>query len=344
MPRPTIRDVAKRAGVGIGTVSRVLNNSSQVSPATQARVLEAIEALDFKPSQVARQLPRKLKLHNIGVITHSQFNYDSFTARLHGVQSGLMDADVPYEIILYNVSSLARYDERLHTITSAGPVEGLLVIDLDLHDRHRALLDRNSIPYVGLNELQGRDWPCIGCDNTTGSIMATRHLIELGHTRIAYVGDEFHDEYEFYTSRERFEGYRTALAEAGLPFNEAYVRLGPFGDETARRLTVDLLALDEPPTAIFAMSDTQALGCITAAREAGWRVPDDLSVIGYDNLSIARHAALTSVEQHLETGGRSGARYLLSLIRGDPHAVKPALPPLKIIQRSTTAPPRPHRP
>lgn len=336
MSRTTIRDVAKRAGVGIGTVSRVLNNSPQVSEATQARVLEAINELDFKPSHVARQLPRKTKLHNIGVITHSWFSYDSFTARLRGVQSGLLELDEPYELILYNVSSLENYDERLQTITAAGPVEGLLVIDLDLTEDHRSLLDRNGIPYVGLNERQKREWPGIGCNNRIGSYMATQHLIDLGHHRIAYIGDEFYDHYGFFTSRERFEGYEKALHDAEIPLSDEYVCLGPFGDDTARQLAADLLSLPEPPTAIFAMSDTQALGCITAAREAGFSVPDDLSVIGYDNLNIALHANLTTIDQHLERGGLYGVRYLMALIHKEPHPVKPALPPLRLIQRGTT--------
>jgi DNA-binding LacI/PurR family transcriptional regulator len=169
--------------------------------------------------------------------------------------------------------------------------------------------------------------------------MATQHLIDLGHHRIAYVGDKFHDGYGFSTSRERFEGYEKALHDAGIPLNHHYIQLGPFGDETASGLTQELLTLDAPPTAIFAMSDTQALGCITAAREAGWRVPEDLSVIGYDNLSISLHADLSTVDQHLERGGRYGVRYLLAIIDKQPNPIKPALPPLRVIQRGTTAPP-----
>ncbi len=339
MSRPTIRDVAKRAGVGIGTVSRVLNNSKQVSKATQARVLKAIDDLGFKPSHVARQLPRKTRLHNIGVITHSWFNYDSFSARLRGVQRGLLELEAPFELILYNVSSLKSYDERLKTITVAGPVEGLLVIDLDISEEHRKMLDRTNIPYVGLNERQGRNWPTLGCDNHIGSQMAVQHLIDLGHERIAYVGDEFLDSYGFFTSSERFEGYKRALEDAGLPVLEKYVRLGPFGDEVAQRITPDLLALKTPPTAIFAMSDTQALGCIAAARNAGLRVPDDLSVIGYDNINLARYTGLTTVNQHLETGGSYGIHYLISLINRDKDSEKPKLPALEVVERATTCPP-----
>lgn len=333
--------MAKRAGVGIGTVSRVLNNSEQVSPATQARVLAAMQELDFKPSPIARQLPRKQKTRSIGVITHSFFNYDSFMARLRGVQRGLNEADAAYELVLYNATSLRSYDERLQAISAGGPVEGLVIIDLRLDDEHRTALDRAGIPYVGLNEHLDNTWPTIGCDNKVGGYLATRHLIELGHQRIAYVGDEFLDTYGFFTSSQRFAGFSRAMEEAKLPIVDAYTRLGPFGDDVARALTAELLTMETPPTAIFAMSDTQALGCMAAAREAGLRVPDDLSIIGYDNLDIAYYTNLTTIDQHLERGGRSGIRYLLARIDNAPHIVKPALPPLKVVVRGTTAPPPP---
>lgn len=336
MSRPTIRDVARRARVGIGTVSRVLNNSPQVSDGTRERVLKAIEELNFKPSVTARQLPRGAQLHNIGVITQPFFNYYSFVERLRGVQRGLAATDDNYELILYNVSSLENYDERLKVIARAAPVEGLLVIDLDLAEEYRAVLDRAGIAYVGINEFQDRDWPCIGCDNEAGGALATQYLIDLGHRHIAYLGDEFLDEYGFFTSSERYEGYRRALAAHDLPLRDDYVCLGPFGYDEARVRTAQLLHDAPLVTAIFVMSDLQALGCMAAIRDAGLRVPEDISVMGYDDLEISRHTRLTTVRQHLEAGGMHALEYLLALMRGERDAPLPQLPPLEIVARGTT--------
>jgi DNA-binding LacI/PurR family transcriptional regulator len=338
--RPTILDVAKKAGVGVGTVSRVLNNSPRVSPTTRQKVLEAIQELGFKPSAVARQLPRKTQLRNIGVITQPFVSYYSFVERLRGVQQVLWQDDPDYELVLYNISSGRSYNDRLQSIARSGAVEGLLIIDLDLNDDQIELLNGANIPVVGLNQFQDRAWPCIGCDNLVGATLATNYLIELGYRRIAYVGDEFIDEYGFYTSAERYEGYKNALAAADIPLDESLVWLGrPYGFETARVLTANLLRQANQPDAIFAMSDIQALGCIAAIKTAGLRIPEDIAVIGYDNLETSFHTGLTTVNQNLELSGRLGIDYLLKLVTHRDPGPPPAMPPLEVIPRQTTRDP-----
>ncbi|GAB4573732.1 MAG: LacI family DNA-binding transcriptional regulator [Anaerolineae bacterium] len=340
MARPTILDVARKAGVGVGTVSRVLNNSPRVSPATRQRVLNAIKELDFRPNTVARQLPRKTRLRNIGVITQPFINHHSFVERLRGVQRVLGQTARRYELVLYNISSLDHLDERLVTIARTGSVDGLLLIDLDLTPEQVELLTSANIPFVGLNQFQDRDWPCIGSDNEAGGRLAASYLIELGHRQIAYVGDEFvSQELAFTTSAERFAGFRAVMEEHGLSLPEDYVQLGPYGYDTARELTHRLLALPTPPTAIFAMSDMQALGCIAAVRAAGLRVPDDISVIGYDNLEISFHTGLTTINQNLELNGRLGIEYLLKMLsKGARPVPVPQMPPLEVVERQTTRP------
>jgi LacI family transcriptional regulator len=337
MSSPTIRDVAKKAGVGIGTVSRVLNNHPMVTAATRKRVLEAIADLGFKPNALARQLPRRTRIQNIGVITQPFANYRSFSERLRGVQRAMGDLETEYELVLYRVSSLPRYEERLSAIAQHGMVDGLIIIDLDLSDEQKQLLQQAKIPFVGLNHFQNRDWPCIGANNIDGGYLATRHLLELDHTRIGYVGDEFYDSYGFTTSGERFQGYQQALEEQSINVRQDYVALGNHDYEAARHLAASLLVLPDRPTAIFAMSDIQALGCISAARDAGLRVPDDVSVIGYDDLEISFHSGLTTVRQHLELGGRIALEYLIRLMRGEQSAEPDTLPPLEVIARQTTS-------
>jgi DNA-binding LacI/PurR family transcriptional regulator len=338
MPSPTIRDVAKKAGVGIGTVSRVLNNSPRVTPETRKRVLEAIAELGFKPNSVARMLPRKTRIHNIGVITQPFVNFRAFAERLRGVQRALFEQEANYELVLYSVSSLPHYDERLHTIVQTGAVEGLIIIDLDLFEGQKQLLRDARLPFVGLNHFLDRDWPCVGSDNFAGGYMATRHLLELGHHKIGYLGDEFVDIFDFNTSFERFEGCKRALKEAGMVIPDHYVKLGMHDYSVAKGQAAELLRQPDRPSAIFAMSDIQALACIAAARELGLRIPDDLSVIGYDDLEMSMHAGLTTVRQHLELSGRIGLEYLLGVFNGDDRP-PPPLPPLEVIVRQTTQAP-----
>ncbi|MBX3066339.1 MAG: LacI family DNA-binding transcriptional regulator [Anaerolineae bacterium] len=337
MTRPTIRDVAQKAGVGIGTVSRVLNHAHLVSPETRKLVMDAITEMGFRPNTIARQLPRKTRVHNIGVITHKFLYYRAFAERLRGMQSALQEIDNTYELVLYSVSSLEHYDERLKTIIQTSAVEGLVIIDLDLTEQQIQLLESAGMPLVGINHFQNREWTCIGTNNFEGGYMATNHLLDLGHTRIAYVGDEFEDVYfKFNSSYERFVGFQRAMLERKLPVRQEYVRLGLHNFEVAKALATDLLKLPNPPTAIFAMSDFQALGCIRAARDMGLRVPEDLSVIGYDDVEMSYHTDLTTVRQHLELSGTVSIHYLLGWVKGEKPTHSPTLPALELVIRQTT--------
>jgi DNA-binding LacI/PurR family transcriptional regulator len=331
----TIYDVAKKAGVGIGTVSRVLNNNAQVRPATRHLVLEAIKDLDFKPSSVARQLSLQRQVKHIGVITQPFINYYSFSERLRGIQKSLDEQNSSYELLLYTVSSLEHYQTQLETIVKTRAVEGLMIIDLELSSQQQALLSSAALPVVGVNHLQLQNWPCVGTNNLEGGYVATKYLLGLGHERIAYVGDEFVADYTQNTSEERYLGFEKALEEAGLTVPEGYVSLGRFDYEVAKTNALELLKLPTPPTAIFAMSDIQALACIAAAREAGKSVPGDLSVIGYDDLDLSYHTGLTTVRQHLELSGQKGLEHLLALLGGKKIS-PPKLPKPEVVVRQTT--------
>lgn len=334
---PTIRDVARIAGVGVGTVSRVLNNSSQVSPETQEKVMGAIRLLGFRRSKVARQLSTGVQHRNVGVILPF-VTHPSFIERLRGIQQALDDQDNDFNLILYNVSEPARYHEQILAIIEQAAIDALLIATLIISDKQRELLNQAGIPFVTLSDACSGDLNCISPDNVTGGYIATQHLLELGHHRIAYVGDEFPNVYGFPTSGLRYEGFRSALEAYGTAHRSDYVRLGVHGEETAHQLTKQLLALPEPPTAIFAMSDIQAVGCISAIREAGLRVPEDISVIGFDDVQLSRYIGLTTVRQHLEQGGYLGMQLLLDMLMTPGHSVSRQLPPLELVVRGTTQP------
>lgn len=336
MNKVTIRDVAKVAGVGIGTVSRVLNNSPQVSVDTRQHVLAIIDELGFKPDTVARQLARKARFQYIGIITRPFFNYDSFTARLRGVQTVLQRHD-DYEMMLFSLSSGRDYHERLMSIITTRTIDGLLVIDLNLSNEQKDALRMANMPFVGLNHFTAPDWLCIGTDNVKGGYLATRHLLELGHRRIGYVGDYLVDPDGFITSAQRYNGYVKALREYGIKVNSKLTQFGLYGYDAAREMAARMLALKHPPTAIFAMSDTQALGCMDAIADAGLRVPEDISIIGYDDVEMSRHIGLTTISQHLELSGSVGTEYLLHLLHGEDPGDTPALPDPELIIRRTTS-------
>jgi DNA-binding LacI/PurR family transcriptional regulator len=169
--------------------------------------------------------------------------------------------------------------------------------------------------------------------------MATQHLIELGHTRIAYISDPLESPFRFTSSLHRYQGYRQALDGAGMPFRPEYHRWAEHGEEQARDMARCLLDLAEPPTAIFAASDTQAMGVIQAARDADLQIPENLSVIGYDDIQAAEYMGLTTVRQLLFESGQQGVELLLETLENSQADPVHKVLPTELIVRGTTAPP-----
>jgi DNA-binding LacI/PurR family transcriptional regulator len=200
------------------------------------------------------------------------------------------------------------------------------------------LLEQSSVPFVTLSDLGGNELNCISQDNVDGGYLATQHLLELGHRRIAYVGDQFTVSYGFpaKTSELRYKGYLSALEHYGIPCRSEYVCLGEHGEETAYKLTEQILRLPEPPTAIFAMSDLQAVGCLQAIYQAHLRVPEDIAVIGFDDVQFSRYVGLTTVRQHLELSGYLGMELLINMLTAPEDVAPRRLPPLELIVRATT--------
>ncbi len=176
----------------------------------------------------------------------------------------------------------------------------------------------------------------------TGGALATEYLLKLGHRRVAYVGDAFPSPTGFSTSQKRYEGYQQALYKHSVPLNPDYVQLGEHDKEVAYELTMTLLHLSQPPTAIFCMSDIQALACLAAIRDAGLKVPQDISLIGFDDIEISALMGLTTVRQHLEEAGYLAMKLMLRLAE-EPYVeqatlrkVVPLLPGFEVIERQTT--------
>jgi len=331
---PTIKDVAARAGVGVGTVSRVLNDHPAVTTATRQRVRTAMEDLDFHPNRAARALSRQ-RSGAIAVIVPF-VTQPSSVERLRGVLSVIDDS--PFEVVLYGVDFSERRHQRLSRIFRPNVADGLLVVSLRLLADEVHRLEEAVIPTVAI-DAGVESLPSVVVDDIAGGHLAAQHLLDLGHRRIAYIGDAVEPRFGWTSSTRRLLGLSHALAAADAELLAELVREGPHGRESAIALATELLRLPEPPTAIFAHSDTQALGVLEAAEALGWRVPQDVSVIGFDDVESARYAGLTTVRQPLFESGRLGASMLLDALSGirvdpAPHVELP----LEIVVRRTTAP------
>ena len=338
MSSRTLRDVAIHAGVSKATASRVLNGSRQVDPDTRERVLRAMSELDYTPSNAARRLSIGRTL-TISVVI-SFLTRPQAAERLRGVEAVLSDSE--FDLVIHNVETVEKRDQYLQGLALAQRTDGLLVVSLPPRDEDARRLSSAAIPVVVIDAhspaVEGL--PHVSGDDIAGGEAATRHLLDLGHRRIAFVGDEFDNPFGFTSSRHRYLGYERALADAGVELRPDDVALGAHSRYEARELAARLLAAPVRPSAIFAASDTQALGVISAAHEAGLRVPDDLSVVGYDDIEIADYVGLTTVGQRLFESGRLGAELLLREIRA-----RSATPPSivlapEVVVRGTTAPPK----
>ena len=331
----TIRDVARRAGVGSGTVSRVLNDSPRVDPATRRRILAAIAELDYEPNPSARRLSLGKTL-TIGVVVVF-LTRPSVVERLRGVELVLSRSG--YDLTIVNVETAERRATVLRDIARPDRVDGLIIMSLSPHKEEVERIRQLGLPVVLLGAFHRR-LPRIVIDDVTGGRMACQHLIDLGHTDIGFIGNHPSSPFGISSSRLRHRGVQQALAAVGGSLRSDYVRIGELSQHRARELTLQLLCLPVPPTAIVCATDTQAFGALGAAKQAGFRVPEDLSIVGYDDLEIASYIGLTTIRQPLFESGVRSAQLLLAQLRGEEVGpVREALP-IELVVRATTGPPR----
>lgn len=329
----TIHEVAKRAGVGIGTVSSVLNNSRPVNEATRQKVLTAIEELDFVPNPSGRRLSMG-KTHTIGVVIPF-FTTASQIERLRGVMSVIASSD--YDISLFAVETVAQRNKVLQTVPRRGRVDGLLIFSLNPTDDDIRRIFQENIPTV-LVETAHPNLPYVFVDDVVGAQTAVQHLIDLGHSKIAYISDYLDDPFGIF-SRNRYLGYYQAHEAAGFSIRPEYHLQNEHSRENGRRMALDLLSLPDPPTAIFAFSDELALGVLEAARDLNLNVPGNLSVIGYDDIELAHFAQLTTIRQYLFESGVQGVELLLDAIDNSETSLTQLQLSTELIIRRTTAPP-----
>jgi DNA-binding LacI/PurR family transcriptional regulator len=329
-----IAEVAAAAGVGVGTVSRVLNGSQEVRDSTRRRVLAVMERLDYRPSRLASGL--SLGTTRAVAVLVPFLTRPSVVARLAGVLAVLDHEGL--DPLVCSVDTPEQRDRHLAAFAERHRADGMLAVSLPLRREHVTCLRSQRVPLVAV-DADCPGVPRVVVDNAAGGRMATEYLVRLGHTRIAFVGDRPNKAMGFVSTRRRMAGYREALRAHGIPRDPSLEQRGPHGAAWSAAAIEALLRGPTPPTAVFAASDTQALGVLRAAERAGRRVPEDLSVVGFDDIEAAGLLGLSTVRQPLQRSGELGARLLCDLLRGvEPQAQRTVLP-LDLVARASAAPP-----
>jgi DNA-binding LacI/PurR family transcriptional regulator len=330
----TIADVARLAGVGRGTVSRVLNERANVDPETRARVLAAIKHLDFVPSPTARRLSLR-RTQTVAVILPF-LTRPSAVERLRGIEFALVQAG--FDMIVFNVETVERRDAVFHDLPRAERVDGLIIVSLSPHPTELERIERSGLTAV-LVDAHHRALPRVVADDVRGGRLATEHLISLGHRRVAFIGDLPRTPLAFTSSRLRLTGARRAMERAGLTLPDRCIGIGDHSRHRAAELAMRMLTHRLPPTAIVCASDTQAAGVLEAARAIGLSVPGDLSVTGYDDLELADHLGLTTVHQPLFDSGIRAVQRLLIGLDGQPMTPLREVQAIGLVVRNTTSAP-----
>jgi DNA-binding LacI/PurR family transcriptional regulator len=334
----TIRDVARRAGVSVATASRALNGSQVVNARTRERILAVMEELAFTPSPAARRLSLGRTM-TVGVVV-SFLTRPQAAERLRGIDAVL--ADGGFDLVIYNVESVQKRDHYLSTLVEPHRADGLLVVSLPPPRDVVGVLAQASVPivFIDVHVPAVATMPRVVGDDVAGGAIAARHLLELGHRSIGFIGDAANNPFGFTSSQDREAGVTAELTSAGVEVPPAWIGHGAHGRYEARDLALRMLTASNRPTAIVAASDTQALGVLAAAHEAGLNVPDDLSVIGYDDVEAADYVGLTTIRQQLFESGRRGALLLLAEIERRSEAAPIAHLAPELVVRATTAPPK----
>jgi DNA-binding LacI/PurR family transcriptional regulator len=338
--QPTIKDVAAQAGVSRQTVSRVLNDKPEVAPETRARVQDAIAALGYRPNLAARSMVVGRSC-SLGCISPSLTDH-TFASMIESAQDEARRRG--YFMLTGSAPTVADVEPLLEEMLRR-QVDGLLAIDPCADGRHRVLypLIRRGVPLVYLSSA-----PCdeqvslIRCDDDDAGYQATLYLLDLGHRAIATILGPDHEQCTF----DRLDGYQRALVQAGLEPEPPLAVAGDWSAASGYRAARQLLAARRPFTAIFSQNDQMAVGAIRALREAGCRVPDHVSVIGFDDIPLASYfdPPLTTIRQPMEEFGRLGARMLIKAMDDPTRPAEQILLPGQLIIRASCSLPVVHPP
>jgi LacI family transcriptional regulator len=330
--RVTITDVAREAGVSVATVSKVINGRDGIARSTAARVQQVVTDLGYESSLVARSL-RSHRTHVLGILV-AEFEPFS-TEILKGAGAAL--APTPYALLAYTggggPAAQPGWEQRYLSRLSGTLIDGAVLVTPTVVEVDAGVPVVAVDPHAGPGGL-----PTVDSDNQHGAVLAVRHLLALGHRRIGFLGGRP----DLESSRLREAGYRQALAEAGVDIDPRLMHVAEYRRDAAAAPTAAMLALDDPPTAVFAANDLSAMGILDAAHRLGHRVPEDLSVVGFDDIpeSASTTPPLTTVRQEIQQLGAGAVELLLRLVDGTPVEQEHVRLLTTLVPRGSTAAPR----
>jgi LacI family transcriptional regulator len=304
----TIQDVAKTAKVSVSTVSRVLNGKVDVASETQDRILAVISKLGYTSNLAARSM-RSHKKNLIGLVVPDFGLYS--VEIMKGVNRAI--AESKFDLLAYTTGDVQKNGATLHeqhyvSLLSNSVTDGVIIVASD-----SAEFIANA-PIVAVDpHVINPNYPSVQGMNYHGSLEVMEYLIELGHRRIGFIGGS----QQVSSAVRRLKGYQDALANADIEYDEKLITPGDFTQKTAFKYARQLLEMKNPPTAIFAVNDQSAIGTFQAAEELGISIPDELSVVGFDNISEAKYLGLTTVDQFLAEMGYVAVQMLIKLINGE---------------------------
>lgn len=329
---PTIYDVAELSGVSIATISRVLNSPDKVNPETRTKVMDAIDRLGFVPKAEARARAMQ-NTNRIGVITPF-FTAPSFVQRLRGVAGRLSREN--YELVIYPVDSEEQLQGYLSSIPVMRNLDGLIIMSLAVKDRDVERLITNKMETV-LIEFSDDQLNSIVIDDYQGGRMVAEHLVQKGYKSFGFLGDiEPPERNIIHPVRSRLGGFQAVLKDAGFELQSKKIKQAFYAHESSREAAYELLTMPNRPSAIFAASDNQALSIMKVVRQLNMRIPDDVAVVGFDDIDMADYVDLTTVRQHLDESGRLSAEIVLGRIADPSRATQHIYLPLNLIERQTT--------
>ncbi|GGE15630.1 LacI family transcriptional regulator [Marinithermofilum abyssi] len=337
----SIKEIAKKAGVSVSTVSRALNNYTDVNQNTRKKIIQIAQELNYFPSAVARSLVTK-RSYTIGLFfgdqVNSGFDHPFFLEVLSAVRK--VAGDAGYDLLIF--TNLHKKKATYTTLCRERGVDGLfLILTGDGKRKNEQLIElqESGIPCVAIDlPLDGERCSYVESNNFLGAKKAVSYLIKLGHRKIALIGGDEVGKVSF----DRLNGYRAALIEAGLEYDPQLVRYGCYSADQAKEATEALVSENRDVTAILAVSDVMAIGAIQRLTELGWSVPDDISVVGFDDIREAstNKPSLTTVRQCKYEMGSEAIRLLMKTIEDVSYRPSPVVIPCELIVRDSTAPPR----
>ncbi len=323
----TIQDVAKKAGVSVSTVSRVLNGKVDVAGDTQERILGVISKLGYTSNLAARSM-RSRRKDLLGLVV-PDIGFPYSIEVMKGINRAI--AESSFDLLVYTMGDVKKSGAVLHeqhyvSLLNNSITDGVIIV------ASAAAEFITDAPIIAVDpHVVNPRYPSVQGTNYHGAVDVIKYLVKLGHQRIGFICGRP----EIGSAQRRLKGYKDALKEAGIEIDESLIAPGDFTTKSGYTSAMELLKSKSPPTAIFAANDQSALGVFQAAEEMGLRIPEDLSVVGFDNISEAKYVGLTTVDQFLSEMGYIATQMLIKMVNHEPLDVQVHKMPTRLVERTS---------